>query len=460
MHLQAMIEGRIKDLIINIPPGHAKSLLACVFLPAWVWIKRPGYRFLFGSYKTDYATRDSVKCRDLISSDWYQERWRHVFALSSVVNAKERFENNKKGVRAICAACSGTGDRGNLTCVDDPMSVDQASSDAERKRHNDWWTGTMTSRLNDLRHDHLLLIQQRLHEDDTTAVSLAQGGYVHLYLPQEFEVDRRCTTDIGWQDPRTEEGELLWPARIGPAEVAQLKLRLGSYMYAGQYQQRPSPAGGGIFKRHWWRYWQPKFMELPPVQVRTEDGIIQVKPVNLPDEFDEQLQSWDMSFKNLKENDYVAGGVWGVRGANRYLLDQVRKRLNFPETVQAVVALSHKWPKTTRKLVEDKANGPAVIATLRNGIAGLIPVEPDGGKVARAQAASPLVEAGNVFIPHPAIAPWVDGFIDELAAFPNGANDDQVDQTTQALNATLHQMPKSKPIRNVPGNVGDRGWMA
>jgi predicted phage terminase large subunit-like protein len=460
-HLQAMIEGRIKDLIINIPPGFAKSMLCAVFFPAWVWIKRPEYRFLFSSYKADYATRDSVKCRTLIQSNWYQDRWADRFQLKTDQNEKSKFENDHTGYRETTSVGTGTGARAMLVCVDDPTSVDQAASDAERNRANAWWTGTMTTRLNDLKTGHLLLIQQRLHEEDTTAVCLEQGGYEHLYLPNEFEAERACKTKI-WQDPRTKEGELLWPAKVGPDESAMLKRKLGSYGYSGQYQQRPSPASGGIFKKWWWRFWVYKTMSVPPVLVRLPDGTQQkIYPIHIPDEFDQQIQSWDMAFKDLKTSDYVAGQVWGAKGANRFLLDQKHEQLGFPETVQAVKTMTQKWPKANLKLVEDKANGPAVIQSLRNEISGLVAVPADGGKIARAQAVSPQVESGNVYLPHPAIAPWVEAFVDELAAFPNGKYDDQVDSFSQALNRlrTIVTPPRYSPPMLPTPRGGDRGWM-
>jgi predicted phage terminase large subunit-like protein len=467
LHLQALIEDRLKDLIINIPPGFAKSMIAAVFFPAWVWIKRPEYRFLYSSYKAEYAVRDSVKCRSLIQSGWYQDRWKDKFHLKSDQNEKGKFENDKTGYRETTSVATGTGARAMLVCCDDPTSVDQAASDAERNRANAWWTGTMTTRLNDLRTGHLLLIQQRLHEEDTTAVSVEQGGYEHLYLPNEFEVDRACVTHAKdgaelWKDPRTKEGQLLWPAKVGPDEVAMLKRKLGSYGYSGQYQQRPSPSGGGIFKKQWWRYWTYKTISVPPVLVRLADGTMQkIVPVILPDKFDSQVQSWDMAFKDLSTSDYVAGGVWGTKAADRYLLDQTRERLGFPETVMAVKKMSKKWPEAGLKLVEDKANGPAVIQSLRHEIPGLVPIVPDGGKVARAQAVSPQVESGNVYLPHPAIAPWVEAFVEECSTFPNGKYDDQVDQMTQALNRLRAMVNLTRSVLPPPRPPsGDRGWMA
>ena len=434
-HLQMVTEGRIRNLIINIPPGHAKSLLSAVFWPAWVWIDHPEARWLFSSYREPLATRDSVKCRRLIESEWYQVRWGDRYQLTGDQNQKNRFENTKTGYRVVVPMSAGTGERGDYVVVDDPHSVDQAESDAERQSAIDWWNGSMSTRRNDFATGHMVVIQQRLHEADLTGDLLKKGGYEWLCLPAEFEPERRCTTSIGWSDPRKEGGELLWPEKVTQADLEHLKVTLGSYRYAGQYQQRPSPAEGGIFKRLWWRYWRPAHMELPPVQVRLADGQrLSIHAVPVPGEFDTQIQSWDMSFKDKATSDYVVGEVWGAKGADRFLLDQRRERMDMPATKEAVRAMSERWPKAAAKLVEDKANGPAVIQELKHEVSGLIEVTPEGGKIARAHAVSPQVEAGNIYLPHPTIAPWVEAFLEEAAAFPNGRYDDQVDAMTQALN--------------------------
>ena len=207
------------------------------------------------------------------------------------------------------------------------------------------------------------------------------------------------------------------------------------YRYAGQYQQQPAPAEGGIFKRIWWRYWRPAHLELPPVQVRTSNGdLISIAAVPVPAQFDTVIQSWDMAFKDLATSDYVVGQVWGSVKVDRFLLDQRRERLDMSRPKEAVKELSARWPTASAKLIEDKANGPAVIQELRHDVSGLIEVTPDGGKIARAHAVSPPVESGNIYLPHPSIAPGVEAFIEEVAAFPNGRHDDQVDAMTQALN--------------------------
>jgi len=288
-------------------------------------------------------------------------------------------------------------------------------------------------RLNDPKTAAKVVVMQRCHQRDLSGHLLEQGGWEHLCLPAEYE-GSPCVTSIGWSDPRAEVNELLWPERFGPAEIESLKRSLGSYATAGQLQQRPSPAGGGIFKRHWFKYWQPRGANLPPVTVRMPDGTLaSITAIEVPVRVEEQIQSWDCAFKDLETSDYVVGQIWGRIGALYFLGDQVRARMDCPTTVKAVRELSVRWPNTLAKLIEDKANGSAVIQMLARELPGLLPVTPEGGKVARAAAVSPLIEAGNIYLPHPQYATWVDGFIEECAAFPNGAHDDQVDAMTQAL---------------------------
>ncbi|MFP5227568.1 MAG: phage terminase large subunit [Acidobacteriota bacterium] len=316
---------------------------------------------------------------------------------------------------------------------DDPNGASEG--DAVRKHTNDWWDQTMSSRLDDKRTGARVVIQQRIHEDDLTGHLISRGGWDHLCIPMEFEGKRRPTV-IGWTDPRTKRGELLYSGenpRIGPIQIADLKRDLGAYAYAGQYQQRPSPAEGGILKRYWFRYWNYPGQPLPPITVRNAKGEYQdIASVPLP-ALDEEALSFDCAFKGMDTSDFIAGGHWGRRGADKFLLNQKCDRMTFTETLACVENMAAGAPRATLKLIEDKANGPAVIDTLRSRIAGIVAVNPQGGKMARAQAISPQVEAGNVFLPHPLIAPWVDAFLDECAAFPNASHDDQVDQMSQML---------------------------
>jgi|SRR5579864_289173 len=445
-HLEAVTRGDIRNLLINIPPRHMKSLLVSVFWPAWEWLRWPERRWLYSSYGANLSIRDSLKCRRLIESPWYRARWGHVFSLTGDQNVKTRFENNRSGYRlATSVGGSVTGEGGDRIVCDDPHKVDEVESDTARQTAIDWWDVAMSTRVNNPKTSAMVIVMQRCHQRDLSGHLLAKGNFEHLCLPAEYEGPGRATS-IGFSDPRTQIGELLWAERFGPQEIADLKINLGSYAAAGQLQQRPSPAGGGIFKRDWFRFLQSRGANLPPVMVRMPDGSTKsIFPVDVPRQMDEQIQSWDCAFKDLAKSDYVVGQMWGRRGPCFFLGDQVRARLDCPGTVKAVKEMRQKWPGTMAILIEDKANGPAVIQMLSLEIPGIVPVNPSGGKIARARAVSPLIEAGNVYLPHPEHAPWVNDFIEECVQFPNGAHDDQVDAMTQAL-LRWHMLPTKQTI--------------
>jgi len=433
--LEAVTAGQIRRLIINIPPRYMKSIAVSVMWPTWEWIRQPETRWIFASYSQSLSTKHSVDRRTIIQSDWYLRNWGSRFKLTTDQNVKTEFMNNRRGVM-VATSVGGTltGKGGNRVVVDDPHNPKEAQSDIQRQAGVDFFKHTLSTRLDDKRRGAIVVVMQRLHEQDLTGYLLEQGGWEHLCLPAEAEGRTVISLPSGREIVR-EDGELLWPEREGPAEIEQAKKDLGSYGYAGQYQQRPSPAEGGIFKRWWWRFWRYGDRELPPVTVKKPDGeLINIEAVPLPETFYQTAQSWDMAFKDTKGSAFVAGQAWGKNGANYYLLDQVRDRWDFVATIGAFRGFTQKWPQIVMKLVEDKANGPAVISTLQREIPGIIAVQPEGSKEARAHAVSPLVEAGNVFLPHPAIALWVWDFIEECAAFPRGCYRDQVDAMTQALN--------------------------
>jgi predicted phage terminase large subunit-like protein len=220
------------------------------------------------------------------------------------------------------------------------------------------------------------------------------------------------------------QGEYLWEERFSPSEYEDTKKAIGSKLWTALYQQKPSPDSGAVFKRYWWKFY---LRHAGQMTHETRDCVI------LPERLDEEIQSWDCTFKDAATSDFVVGEVWGTKSANRYLLDMVRDRMDLPDTIKAIKNLSAKWPRARRKLIEDKANGPAVIQMLHNQLSGLIAVNPEGGKIVRAMAVTPEIESGNVYLPHPSIAPWVLDFIEEASVFPNGKNDDMVDGMTQGL---------------------------
>lgn len=325
----------------------------------------------------------------------------------------------------------------NCIIVDDPHNPKQAQSDTERENAVEFFRTTLQTRLNDPREGAIIVVMQRLHEMDVSGHILAkETGYTHLKLPMESEERKTIIFPISGKEITREKGELLHPERYGEEEVRELKSSMGSYAYAGQMQQEPVPSGGGMFKKWWWEYWKPKDVELPPVQVKDSKGnIIYKDAIDLPDDIEEYAQSWDMAFKNKKENDFVAGGVWGKKQADRFFIDLMMQRAEFTETLDMVRELTKAYPKAKRKIVEDKANGPAIISMLKSEISGLIEYNPGSdSKEARAAAITPMVESGNVYIPHPLIKNWVDDFITNAAKFPLSANDDDIDQMSQILN--------------------------
>ena len=438
-HLQAVTRDEIDRLLITIPPGHAKSLLVSVLWPAWTWTTTPAERSLFGSYSMDLAVRDSVRCRDLIESDWYRTTFRPEWSLKDDSNAKDWFQNTASGFRvSLSVGGQSTGLRGNLVVVDDPLNVKRASSAIEREGAIRWWDVAMSSRFNDMRRQRRVIIMQRLHEGDLAGHVLEQGGYEHLNLPTRFETKRRCVTYVKrpegraefFRDPRTTENELLFPSLFTTAVVEQAEKDLRGDFY-GQHQQRPLPATGGTFKKAWWRFWKPDGTGTAN-GIRPE-GCYEGPARALPLTFDKVLISLDANFKGVKAkgNDPIVFVVVGCKGADRYVLDRVRLFVGFTETLTAFRLLAKKFPKAYRKLVEEKANGAAIIEALNSEIGGIVPIDPEGGKEARASAVAPQVESGNVFLPDD--APWLDEWIDEFATFPKGAHDDQVDALSQAL---------------------------
>ena len=439
-HLEAVWRCDINDLLINMPPRHCKSIAAAVMFPAFVWTREPSMRWLYSSYAQSLSVRDSVKMRRLIESPWYQARWGHVFQLTSDQNQKIKYENDKSGYRmATSVDGSNTGEGGDILVSDDPHNVKERESDVMREAVLDWWGNVMSTRINDPHKRRRIIIMQRVHEHDLSGHALEQGGWHHLDLPAEYEGGKCVVTGcvFHWdKDPRTVEGEPLWPARYGKPEIAHLKKELGPYQAAAQLQQRPAPAEGGILKKHWWKYWCHPGQEdsLPPVRMKLPDGTcIEIKPVPLPYAFDREVQSWDMAFKDLATSSYVVGEQWGKKGPDSYCLDQVREQMDFTTTLETVRAFNRTWKRPSEKAVEDKANGPAIISVLQSELPGLVPHGVHGDKQSRAAAYAHLPKAGNCYLPHPAIAPWVEGFINECATFPNSEYDDQVDTWSQAM---------------------------
>ena len=415
-HLEAITAGKIPRLLINVPPRYMKSLLVSVFWPTWEWITYPNRRWIFTSYSEALSLKHSLDRRTLLQSDWYQARWGTRVQLAADQNVKGEVTNPARGMMiATSIGGSITGKGGDRIVIDDPHNPMQAESDVQREAALEYFRRTLSTRLDDKKRGAMVLVMQRLHERDLSARFLELEP-VHICLPAEAETPTHIVFPGSGRIITRDTGDVLWPEREGPAVLAKQKVLLGSADYAGQYQQRPAPAGGLIFQRDWFRFYD----ELPA-------GL-------------EIAQSWDMAFKDGKDNDYVVGLVAGRCGADIYLIHRVKGQWAFGESCRQVEALTRRYPDTGTILIEDAANGPAIIDALTHRIAGIIAVSPEGGKRARAQAVQPRIEAGNVHLPNPrphgTLIPeraWVEDFLHQLTVFPRGVHDDDVDAFTQLL---------------------------
>lgn len=415
-YLQAVRSGQIRRLIINIAPRTTKSLMATVCFPAWVWASNPHERFLFGSYADSLATKHSTLRRNLIASDWYQASYPEVI-LSSDENMKTEFSNTATGVmKATGIKGSITGLGGNYIVIDDAHNPKGAESEAERESICQNFDLAWSTRLNDKATGRIVIIMQRLHQNDLTGHLLSKDlGYEHLKIPTVSEKQTVVQFPISHKQVIRNEGDLLHPDRDGMAEIEQAKKAMGSYGFAGQHQQNPVPREGAIIKHEWIAH---RFYK------------------ELPARHDATLQSWDCAFKGTESSDPVCGLVWSRVGGEYYLWPKrFYGRVDLPGTIAAVKALVAAYPEVKKRVVEDKANGPAVIDSLKREVSGLVEFNPNryGDKEQRLTAVSPLFEAGNVWLPDPSIAPWVHDYIEELTTFPRSAHKDQVDATSQAL---------------------------
>ena len=482
-HLQAVADGEIKRLIINIPPRCAKSSLTSVAFPAWVWAQPekfwgptsgPGVQFLHASYAQQLSLRDSVKCRRLIESQWYQSLWGDRFRLTGDQNTKTRFDNDRNGSRLSTSVGSAlTGEGGSIIVVDDPNAAQEAFSEATIASTIEWWDSALSTRLNDPKTGAFVVIQQRLSEEDLTGhiMSKDEGEWTHLCLPMRYEWRRHSITQIGWEDPRgfdengeslvttdedgnrmavspeaeveldDREGTLLWPERFGEREVTILEKQLGPWAAAGQLQQRPEPKGGGIIKREWWQPWDRE---------------------NYPN-MDLVIATLDTAYTTKTENDPSAMTVWGVFSSDVFVQAPhhaamrdgtlVNYSRQYTETAPKVMLmyawqgryelhdLVQKVAETCRKmqvdtlLIENKAAGYSVAQEIRRmygyerfGVSMFDPKSQD--KLARLYSVQHLFAEGLVYAPNYA---WAEMVITQVGTFPKGKHDDLVDTVSMAM---------------------------
>jgi predicted phage terminase large subunit-like protein len=482
-HLEAVTAGQIRNLIINLPPGFMKSLLCCVMWPAWVWVRDPGSRWIFGSYGQGLAFRDSDRQRDLIQSPWYQARWGHVFQFKRSWNTKERFSNNRQGYRiATTVAGKAMGERADYLTYDDPHKPLEVGSRALRESVIRSWTTTMSTRGTDPKTVRKLVIMQRLHERDLSGYLMAEvGGYETLILPMEYEPRRYFTprgadgsvgprerdairlTSLQRERPelrdgpggsgRRFDGDLLWPERFGPAEVEALKATLQGPGTAGQLQQRPAAAEGALFKAEDFRHFTVE---------RDADGALWVvlgvgtperpEPPRLPAAALRYFQVADTALKDTETSAYTCVGTFAWHPPSRTLLawHVWRGRLEVREQMEALKTLREGeafWDRASRRwvvpgrlapwprpllyqAVEDKASGIGLLQEARAEGYQLLPLRAVLGKAQRAAGAVTMLRQGRVWFR--AAAPWLVDFEEELLTFPNGAWSDQADVLSYA----------------------------
>lgn len=431
-YLEAYHRGEIeKRLIINIPPGTLKSILVSVMYPAWAWIDAPDTRYLTVTNEQGLAIRDAIRMKQIITSDWFQSKW--PLALQSDQNEKTLYANEKRGFRqAQGITAATTGKRGDCLIIDDPIDAKHAFSDVIRKSVNDTFDQTLSTRLNDMNKSGILLIMQRLHEKDLAGhlMSKTRTKWVQLSIPMLYEGSASfdAGADIGrpeLNDPRKIKGELLFPERFSEERVAGLEEDLGEYGFAGQMQQRPVPAGGGIIKSHWWRIW-PDDISIPVCE--------------------HIFMSYDTAFseKDMKNSAYSAMTRWGVfwhEQRQRYCLlclGMWYDRVGYDELRNQTKEWESKY-KPDVHLIEKKATGISLIQDMRRAVPGKVKAYSPGkgeDKISRAHSVSPMFQSGLIYIPNKR---WAtnnegDGLIDHVASFPTGAAPapDLCDTVTQA----------------------------
>lgn len=412
-HLEAITFGRITRLLINVPPGSSKSLIVSVLWPSWEWgpMGRRSLRYLTTAFNETPVKRDTRKCRDLILSEWYQTLWPEV-ALTRT--GETSFANSSTGTREGIAFGSLTSQRGDRLIIDDPHSTETAESDAERDRTTRKFREGALNRLNDQAKSAIVVVMQRLHAKDIAGVILAMGmGFVHLNLPMEFEAARRCVTEIGFEDPRTQEGELLDPVRFPREVVEKLKAEMGSYAYAGQYQQRPVPRDGGMFKREWFE--GKTLRQAPPGTV--------------------WWRHWDLAASTKKKSPRTAGVKMGRTPDGKYVVGHVITTQSEGAEVRKIIHATAEMDgkNVSISLPQDPGQAGKV---QKSDYVGMLAgwnarAEPEtGDKVTRAEPFSAQCEAGNVYLVEGA---WNADYIDELCLFPNGNFKDQVDASSGAF---------------------------
>ena len=453
-HLEAITDGVLNDdgtfynrLLVNVPPGTMKSLLIGVFWPSWEWGPRgrPHMRYVCASHSLDLAIRDSLRMRRLVTSEWYQGHWGDVVKITGDQNAKAKFETTATGFRQACAFTGITGYRGDRVIVDDPHSVDDANSDAKRETTTTLFKEAVTSRLNNPDESAIVVVMQRLHEQDVSGVILENDmGYDHIMLPMRFDPSRACVTRLGYADPREIDGELLFEDRFPQHVVDRDEAAMGPYATAGQYAQSPEPRGGGIVKDSWWKLWDRH--EYPGIEYI--------------------VASLDTAYTTKAENDPSALTIWGVFSApgetsTTRSVDRYGRTIEIATSYQSEalgatskVMMMYAWQgkltigdlvvkveeictrmRVDLLLIENKAAGHSVAQEIRrvfNSASFAVQMyDPKTlDKVARLYSIQHIFSEGMVYAPN---KDWAEMVIRQVSSFPRGKHDDLVDTVSMGL---------------------------
>lgn len=423
--LQDVFEGRCKRLIINIPPRFSKTEIAVVNFIAWALGKAPDSEFIHVSYGARLAANNSARAREIVRSEWYHELFPDL-ALNPDKQANDDWRTSLGGVVFATGAEGtitgfGAGKMrpgfGGAIIIDDPHKAVEATSDLRRENVVEWYKNTLESRVNDPANTPIIVIMQRLHEEDLAGWLLGGGSgevWEHLCIPAEKPAPPKegKPPHPGLAVWPPDAPDALWPEKYTLENLHRMAASK-PYEYAGQYGQSPAPLGGGIFKTDWWQFYQPA-------------AIPTIKRI---------VQSWDTAFKTKTANDYSVCTTWAETERGYFLLDVWKQKVEFPELKRMVVSkAAQQWAnkKATAILVEDKASGQSLIQEIqRDTLLPIIPVKVDTDKISRAFAVTPLIQSGRVFLPEG--ADWAADYVASHAGFPNAAHDDDVDSTTQAL---------------------------
>lgn len=415
--LKDVFEGKSPRLIICMPPRSGKSQIVSRAFPAYALGKNPDFQIIATSYSSDLSSRFNRDVQRIIDDDSYREVFpdtslnsQHIKSSSSgsYIRTSDLFEivGHKGAYRSTGVGGGITGQGADILIIDDPIK-DRADANSATLRDKvwDWYTSTAYTRLSP--GGGVIVMSTRWHTDDLIGRLLKNAkegsgdNFKIINYPAIAEHD----------EPHRKAGEPLHPERYDLAQLEAIRLTVGSRDWSALYQQHPVPEGGAIFKL---------------------DQFKRYNSASLPPQFDQVLGSWDMTFKDTKTSDFVVGQIWGRKALDYYLLDLVRGQWDFNKTLEMFIFLSEKWPKAQRWLIEDKANGSAIISVLKKHIHGITPINPTESKTERAYSVTPIIEGGCVYIPEN--ASWMPSFEDEILNFPAGAHDDQVDSMTQALN--------------------------